>query len=406
MRVVIAGASLAGLTAAETARRAGFSGPITLIGDEDHLPYDRPPLSKEWLDGEAEAAPYLPAASELRGPLDIDVRLGCAATGLDVAGHTLHTSAGAIRYDRLLIATGARARPFPMAAGLAGMHTLRTVDDAVKIRAGLDAGARTVIIGAGFIGSEAASAARRRGLPVTVLEALPVPLANVVGLRAGAALSALHQRNGTVLRCGVRAEAILGTAHVEGVRLAGGEQLPADLIVIGIGAQPCTAWLESSGLTVADGVVCDATLQAGEDVWAAGDAARWHDPRLGAPVRIEHWTNAVDQAAHAMQNLLDPAAAAAYQHTPYFWSDWYGQRIQFAGRATGEPLLVGGEWDGDAFTVLYSDGGLLAGALTLNRPSQIMKYRRLISQGASWQDGLDFAAARNAATGAGAAGRG
>lgn len=402
--VVVVGASLAGLRAVEAARRAGWHGRLTLVGDERHLPYDRPPLSKEYLDAAGagdEAAPaspvQFPGAELLTGDLEVDVRLGTPVTGLDAEAHTLHLGEQSLTYDRLLVATGAHARSLPDATHLSGVHLLRTLDDAIAIRSALDAGARTVVVGAGFVGSELASAARKRGLPVTVLEALPTPLVRAVGESAGAALSGLHHRHGTDLRCGVSVSALLGEDRVEGVRLSDGTEVPAELVVVGIGAAPATSWLEGSGLTIENGVVCDETLRAAPDVYAAGDVARWRSADLGVLLRLEHWTNATEMAAHAMTNLLDPETATAYAHVPYFWSDWYGSRIQFAGLPEGVPEVVTGSWDGEAFVALYRRDDRLIGVLTLNRRADIMKYRGLIARGDSWQDALDLAARRNAA---------
>lgn len=397
--VVVIGASLAGLRAVEKAREVGFTGRITLVGDEPHLPYDRPPLSKEYLDAsELTTAHQLPAAADLAEGLDVDVRIGTRATGLSLDDHVLTLSDGNIGYDALLIATGLRARMLPEAAHLAGIHSLRTLDDAAKIRAALDAGARTVVVGAGFIGAEVAAAARKRGLTPTVLEALPTPLVRSVGETAGAALAGLHHRYGADLRCGVHVKELVGESTVEAVRLSDGSLVVADLVVVGIGAEPATAWLSSSGLTLDGGVVCDETLRAGPDVWAAGDVARWTNPLFGRAMRLEHWTNAGDQAAHAMVNLLAPAEATPYAHVPYFWSDWYGQRIQFAGLPTGEPAVVTGRWDADAFVALYKEDDRLNGVLALNRRGDVMKYRAMIARGGRWGEALDLASRRNTAS--------
>lgn len=397
--VVVVGASLAGFRACEAARRRGFAGRLTLVGDEKHPPYDRPPLSKEYIDGGNPIdAPHFPGAAALAEQLGIDVRLGLAATRLDCGGHVLHLGDGdSESYDALLVATGAHARAIPGSDRLAGVHTLRTVDDAAAVRSALDVGARTVVIGAGFIGSEVASAARKRGLPATILEALPTPLVRAVGEHAGAALSTLHARNGTDLRCGVAVDSLVGDRHVEAVRLADGSELAADLVVVGIGAAPATRWLESSDLVLDNGVVCDSRLRASADVYAAGDVARWRSPDFDILLRLEHWTNAAEQGAHAMGNLLDPLAATDYHHIPYFWSDWYGSRIQFAGLPVGVPELVTGDWYGNAFTALYRQGDRLVGVVTLNRRGDIMKYRALIARRGSWQQGLELAAVRNAA---------
>ncbi|MBV6755110.1 NAD(P)/FAD-dependent oxidoreductase [Rhodococcus opacus] len=395
--VVVVGASLAGLRAVTTARENGYAGRITLVGDEVHLPYDRPPLSKEYLEeGSLTTAHHLPDADTLAGDLDVDVHTDTRATGIDLDNHLLTVNSGEIRYDAALIATGVRARTLPGSGHLQGVHTLRTLDDAAAVRAGLDAGARTVVIGAGFIGAEVASAARRRGLPATILEMQSAPLVRAVGSTAGAALAELHARHGTDLRCGVTVEALLGEHRVEAVRLEDGTEIPADLVVVGIGADPATDWLESSGLDLENGLVCDSFLHAGHDVWAAGDVARWTNPLFERGMRLEHWTNAGEQAAHAMANLLDPARASEYRHVPYFWSDWYGRRIQFAGLPIGEPVVVSGHWGGEAFVALYREGDRLIGALALNRRGDIMKYRALLARGADWNAALDLASRRNA----------
>jgi NADPH-dependent 2,4-dienoyl-CoA reductase/sulfur reductase-like enzyme len=398
--VVVVGASLAGLRALEAARRLGHPGRLTLVGAEPHLPYDRPPLSKEFLDAASVlTAPPLAGAQQLVDTLDVEVVLGHAATGLDVSRQVVHVGDRTVPYDAVLVATGAAARTLPMTGTLRGVHTLRTVDDALAVRAALDAGARTVVVGAGFIGSEVASSARKRGLPVTVLEVQATPLVRAVGAHAGAALSALHERNGTDLRCGVGVAALLGDDHVQGVELADGTVVPAELVVVGVGASPATAWLEGSGLDLENGVVCDETLRARDGVYAAGDVARWNSPDFDTHLRLEHWTNAAEMAAQAMANLLAPDAAQPYAHIPYFWSDWYGSRIQFAGLPEGVPEVVTGTWDSAAFVALYRRGDRLVGVLALNRRGDIMKYRALIARRAGWQEALDLAAARNAKTG-------
>lgn len=397
--VVIVGASLAGLRAVETARDSGFKGRITLIGEEPHLPYDRPPLSKEFLqDGPPTTAHHLPEVDTLVDDPNIDLALGTRATGMDASNHLIRTSNGSeIRYDAALIATGVRARVLPDSDRLTGVHVLRTLDDAGAIRAGLDAGARVVVIGGGFIGAEVASAAARRGRPAVVVEAAATPLIRAVGTTAGAALAGLHARHGTELRCGVGVAALLGSSRVEAVALDDGSEIPADLVVVGIGADPATDWLRGSGLTLDNGVVCDENMYAGDDVWAAGDVARWNNPLFGRHMRLEHWTNAGEQAVHATTNLLHPLEATAYQHVPYFWSDWYGRRIQFAGLPIGEPMVVSGAFDGDEFVALYREDDRLVGVLTLDRRGDIMKYRTRIARGTDWESALEMARKRNTA---------
>jgi NADPH-dependent 2,4-dienoyl-CoA reductase/sulfur reductase-like enzyme len=396
--LVVVGGSLAGLRACEAARRLGFKGRISLVGAEDHLPYDRPPLSKEFLEPSDDevATPWLPGAAALQEELGVDLILGDAATGLDVEARLLTTNSSEVRFDAAIIATGATARTLPGGAELGGVCTFRTLEDAKQVREALDAGARIVVIGAGFIGAEVASAARKRGLAVTILEALDAPLVRAVGPVAGSALGRVHARFGTELRCGVAVDALLGTDRVESVRLADGSEIPAELVVVGIGAYPATDWLADSSLTVDDGVICDETLRAAPGVWAAGDVARWHSPDFNTLLRQEHWTNASEMASHAVRNLLEPESPLPYHHIPYFWSDWYGSRIQFVGVPWGVPELVSGDWDAEAFAALYRNDDRLVGALTFNRRSDIMKYRALIARGATWGEGLDLARERNA----------
>jgi NADPH-dependent 2,4-dienoyl-CoA reductase/sulfur reductase-like enzyme len=399
--LVVVGASLAGLRAVEAARRQGFTGPVTLVGAEEHLPYDRPPLSKAYLDTAPAPEVVFREEQHLRQDLDVDLVLGAPADAVDTAARTVSVGDRELRYDALVIATGATARTLPGAEGISGVHTLRTLDDAVAVRAALDAGARTVVVGAGFIGSEVASGARKRGLPVTIVEAAPTPLVRAIGEEMGSAIAGLHHREGTDLRCGVavaRIEARDGT--VCRVHLSDGTVLDADLVVAGIGADPATGWLADSGLDLDNGVVCDATLAAtgATGVYAAGDVVRWHNALFDQVMRIEHWTSAAEQGAAAARNALDPAGAKPYSTVPYFWSDWYAHRIQFVGvPGADEVHVVSGSADGDRFVALYRRGDRLTGALTLNGQAVVMKYRNLIAKQAGWSDALAFAEQRNAA---------
>lgn len=403
--LVVVGASLAGLRAVEAARKVGFEGSITLVGAEEHLPYDRPPLSKAYLDerppGEVPEATFFRTESVLRDELGVDLLLGHSAAWLDPAVKHVRVGARNIEYDALVVTTGASARTLPGSEHLAGVHTLRTLDDAVAVREALDSGARTVVIGAGFIGSEIASGARKRGLEVTVVEALPTPLVRAVGEVMGSACAELHRRNGTDLRCGVGVERIEGTDKVERVVLSDGTVIEADLVVVGIGAVPATEWLEGSGLTLDNGVVCDENLFTGVDgVYAAGDVARWHNPLFDRPMRLEHWTSAAEQGAAAVRNALDPVSAKPYRTVPYFWSDWYDSRIQFVGvPATDEVQIVEGDPERDRRVVaLYREGDRLAGALAINGQNVIMKYRGLITKRVSWDEALVFAEQRRSAS--------
>jgi NADPH-dependent 2,4-dienoyl-CoA reductase/sulfur reductase-like enzyme len=398
-RLVVVGASLAGLRAVESARRNGFTGQVTLIGAEEHLPYDRPALSKAFLgaDHDGVVTPFR-SADELRDDLGVEVLLGSPALALDVKARMVIIAAQAVRYDALIVATGATPRRFPGAEGIAGVHALRTVEDAFAIRAALDAGARTVVIGAGFIGSEVASAARKRGLPVTVVEALDLPLTRSVGPDVGAVCADLHRANGTDLRLGAQvAEIESADGRVTGVTLADGTLLPADLVVAGIGVVPTTDWLADSGLSrhADGGLLCDATLATEiPGVYAAGDVAHVVNPLFDDDLmRLEHWTNAAEQGTAAAKHAVDPASAQPLASVPYFWSDWYDNRIQFVGTPRADEVLVACPAD-DGFVALYRRDTRLVGALTVNRPKDIMKYRRRIADRDSWVAAVEFARQR------------
>jgi NADPH-dependent 2,4-dienoyl-CoA reductase/sulfur reductase-like enzyme len=401
-RLVVVGASLAGLRAVEAARKSGYDGPITLIGRESHLPYDRPPLSKAFLDSSADVdgAPVHPIFRDeatLRDELAVDLRLGSPATALAPDGQVVLLDGDAVPYSQLILATGGDARMLAGGEELEGVHVLRTLDDAIAIRAALDAGARTVVVGAGFIGSEVASAARKRGLSCTVLEALPVPLVRSVGEDTGKVAAELHRRYGTDLRCGVGVASLEGSGRVEKVVLDDGTVVEADLVVVGIGVRPSTGWLESSGITLHErdgGVICDETLATNlPGVYAAGDLAHFPNPLFdGELMRLEHWTNAAEQGALAAKNALNPAEAKPSAAVPYFWSDWYSSRIQFVGIPRAEEIRVASaELGEEKFLALYRRGNKLGGVLTVDRQTQIMKYKRMIAQQATWDEALAFA---------------
>ncbi|MEU9817847.1 NAD(P)/FAD-dependent oxidoreductase [Pseudonocardia alni] len=399
--LVVVGASLAGIRAVESARRAGHTGRITLVGAERHLPYDRPPLSKAFLDdtGSEPADPRYRTEEHLREELGVELRLGSPATSLDTTAELIGIGDGSeLSYDALVVATGGAARMLPGTGQLSGVHALRTWDDALAVRSALDAGARTVVIGAGFIGSEVASSARKRGLSATIVETLPVPLVRSVGEDMGTACADLHREHGTDLRCGETVDGLESSADgaVTGVRLGSGEVVPADLVVVGIGVSPCTDWLEGSGVELHErdrGVVADATLRAADGVYAAGDVVHFPNHVFdGEVMRLEHWTTAAEQGALAAKNALDPENATELGTVPYFWSDWYSSRIQFVGRpAADEIRVVSSELGDDRFLALYRRGDRLVGTITIDRPTQIMKYKRLISKRASWAEALEFA---------------
>ncbi len=403
--VTIVGASLAGLWAAETLRREGFEGRISLVGDEPHAPYDRPPLSKKYLAGAVGRDRVDLLGPDKVAELDLDLRLGCRATGLDVAGHVLEVDGVAEPFDGLVIATGARCRTLPGTDGVAGVHVLRTVDDADAIAAALpaegrDGARRVVVVGAGFIGAEVASTAVDAGAEVTMVEALDEPFGRVLGAEMGAVLADLHRSHGVDLRTGVGVDEVLvdGTGderRVTGLCLADGTELAADLVVVGIGVVPNVEWLEGSGLTVDGGVVCDETCLAAPDVVAAGDVARWTNPRYGESVRVEHWDNAVQQGAHAARRLLaTDEEAEPFAPVPWFWSDQYDRKLQLAGRAhpDDEVRVVTGSTDEFRFVAFYGRDGRFGGVLGMNRPRHLMQAKALLDDGASWDDALALAA--------------
>ena len=398
--VVVVGGSLAGLRAAETLRAEGFEGRISFVGAEERLPYDRPPLSKKVLSGEWE-----PERIALRkhgdvDSLELDLRLGIRAEGLDLAARSVALSDGsAVTFDGLVIATGASVRRLPGQADLEGIFVLRTLDESLALRAALTTGSpRVVVVGAGFIGAEVAATARGLGCEVTIVEALPVPLVRGLGPRMGAACGELHRDHGVTLLLNVGVSALEGRGRVERVRLTDERVLEADVVVVGIGVAPATTWLEGSGLELRDGVVCDATLAAGPPgVFAAGDLCRWPNELFGEEMRVEHWTNAAEQGAHAARNLLAAMAGDAgqpYAPVPFFWSDQYGQRIQFLGRAgpEDEVRIVSGSVEERAFVALYGDGARLRGVLGLSRPKLVMGYQKLLASRITWEDALAHAA--------------
>jgi NADPH-dependent 2,4-dienoyl-CoA reductase/sulfur reductase-like enzyme len=399
-RVVIVGASLAGLRAAETLRTEGFEGSVVLIGAERHLPYDRPPLSKKVLAGEWEPDRIALRKSDEYSSLDFEMRLGERATALDVHARRLTLASGEyVAYDGLVIATGSAPRRLPNQPDLAGVFELRTLDDCLALRAEFDRSPTwVVVVGAGFIGAEVAATARSRGLDVSLVEALPVPLVRGLGPEMGNACAELHRAHGVDLHLGTGVETFEGATRVEAVRLTDGTVVAAEVVVVGVGVAPVTDWLTGSALELRDGVVCDATLNAGApDVYAAGDVARWPNALYGEEMRVEHWTNAAEQGAAAAHNLLATWAGGtgvAYSPVPFFWSDQYDSRFQFVGRGSGEDEVhvVHGSVAEGRFVALYGRDGQLRGALGLSMPKQLMPYRKLLAAEATLTDALGHAA--------------
>lgn len=378
--VTIVGASLSGLYAARELRAQGFDGRLVIVGEEPHHPYDRPPLSKDFLTGRAgESDLALTDADETAG-LEAEWLLGVRARGLDPRGRTVLLGDGrTVSTDGVVIATGAAARRLP-GDRLAGVHTLRTLDDARALRAELTQGhRRVVVIGGGFIGAETASSCARLGHDVTVVEAAPLPLVPQLGARMATVCAALHRRGGVELVTGTGVAALRGAATVTGVDLTDGRTLPADVVIVGIGARPHTDWLVGSALALHDGVLCDdGCVTALPQVVAVGDVAR-----VGG-TRAEHWTSATEQPRVAVTNLLAGRTVATARTLPYFWSDQYDSRIQFAGRyREGDTVHVTeGEITDDGapgesgFLARYERDGRTVAVLGVNRPRAFMRTRR------------------------------
>ncbi|MGW1677430.1 NAD(P)/FAD-dependent oxidoreductase [Saccharopolyspora sp. NPDC002376] len=366
--VAVVGTGLAGWQAAQELRAQGFDGRIELIGEEPHQPYDRPPLSKAFLTGELIAEDLALADDAELAAADATWRLGRRAVALVPDEAAVELDDGTrCRADGVVIATGAAPKTlFP------GVHTLRTLDDAIALRGALQPGTRVVIVGAGFVGAEVASTCHALGIDVTVVEALEVPLAHIIGEELGAVCAALHTDHGVGLRCGIGVSQLRESA----VELTDGTVLPADVVVAGIGARPNTDWLRGSGLAVSNGVECDAGgVTSLSNVVAVGDVARYRGQRF------EHWTTALEQPATAVRNLLAGYTAADFNAVPYFWSEQYGVRIQFAGQARPDDQvkIVDGAPDDRRFVATFHHDGEPTGVLAMNNPKLFTRHRKQLA---------------------------
>lgn len=371
-RVVVVGAGMAGAQAALNLRQGGWQGAITLVGEELHLPYDRPPLSKDVLLGKADATAFEIDWHQL----GVELLTGRRATGL-TAG-TLHTDGGELPYSALVIATGADPRTLP---GLPDARTLRTVDDAHALRAALTPGRRIVLVGAGWIGAETATVARALGCRVTVVEAAATPLAGALPAELGALMADWYAAAGVDLRCGV---GVAGAAD-GGVLLADGTHLPADEVVVGIGARPATDWLAGGPLALdPDGTipVDDRLRTALPGVWAVGDCASYPSARFGTRLAVQHWDHALHSGGAVAASVLG-ALDAPYDPVPYFWSEQFDRMVQYAGRHAGaDHLLWRGSPSGRDWSVLWLRDGALVALLAVDRPRDLAQGRRLIERGA------------------------
>lgn len=375
--VLVVGASASGLSTVESLRRRGYAGRITMLGDELHPPYDRPPLSKQVLSGAWEPDRSALRTSEALRTLDAEMVLGDTATSLDVQNRTVRTAAGReLQADAIVIATGVSARRLPGHDGLRGVHVLRTLADSLALRSDLLTCSRLVVVGEGVLGSEIAATARQMGLDVTLTGPQPAPMALQVGQLVSSLLGNLHTANGVTLRLGAGVSSFTGTDRVEGVQLSTGEVLPADVAVVAIGAIPATEWLADSGLELDNGVVCDAFCRAADDIYAVGDVARWHHEHLDQLVRFENRTNATEQGMAIAAVLLGDEQP--YVPVPYFWTDQFDVKIQVHGVVPpeAEVEIVEGDLDDGRFVARYSVDGLVTGILGWNMPKQSRMHRQ------------------------------
>ena len=381
--VLIVGASVAGLGVANELRRCGHAGRMLLTDAQDHLPYDRPPLSKGFLHPETPSSAFHEA-----GHYDdqrIELRLGAAARSLDAAGRrVLFENGESLAADAVVIATGARARRLPASVAPSSVHVVRDHDDALRLREELRAGRSLVVIGGGFIGAEVASTAVKLGLKVTLVDALPLPLSNVLGEAVAERITALHVSSGVQLRLGVPVRTISGEGGRHRVELADGQAFDADLVVAGLGSLPNVEWLAGSGVEVGDGVVCDARGRTSSPgVFTAGDVAAWLDPATGLPERHEHWTAAREQGRIVAQAIAGVEEALWSDFLPYFWSDIHGRRIQLLGSTLGADAsaFVFDKPETGAFVAEFTRQGRLIGVAGCQAAARVMRYSERLKAG-------------------------
>ncbi|MFD5936697.1 NAD(P)/FAD-dependent oxidoreductase [Streptomyces sp. NPDC060333] len=375
--VVIVGAGMAGVQTAVALREQGYTGPVTLLGAEPHQPYDRPPLSKAVLLGKAEDSAF---DVDFEG-LDIRLRLGTEVTGLRAGARELDTEAGPVPYEALVLATGAEPLTLPGSEGVRGVHLLRTLDDAARLRPVLAAAPAVVVVGAGWIGAEFATAAREAGCAVTVVEAADRVLAGALPAEVGEAMGRWYAQAGATLLTGAR----VASVEPGRVLLTDGRELPAGAVIVGIGARPATAWLADSGIDLGpDGsVTADAWLRTSlEDVYAVGDCASFPSARYGTRLLVHHWDNALQGPRVVAADILSGGTDRAYDPVPYFWSEQFGRFVQYAGHHDGADETV---WRGDpgdpAWSVCWLRDGALVAVLAVGRPRDLAQGRRLIESG-------------------------
>lgn len=366
--IVIVGASLAGAKAAQTLREEGYEGRLTLVGDEPERPYERPPLSKDYLRGEAGLDTVYVHEAGFYDEHGIELRTGAGVTAVDATGRSVTLAGGEdLAWDRLLLANGAEPRRLPLpGAELEGVLHLRSLADSERLRTVIGAGGRLVVVGAGWIGSEAAASARALGMEVTLVERLSVPLENVLGPTIGGLYADLHREHGVELLTGASLEAIEGAGRAERVRLADGRTIDCAAVLIGVGVAPRTGLAQAAGLAVDDGVLTDATLRtSAPDIYAAGDVANAMHPFYGRRVRVEHWANALNQGPAAARNML--GADEPYDRIPYFFSDQYEVGMEYSGLARGsDEVVIRGDLAGRELLAFWMADGRVAAGMNVN----------------------------------------
>ncbi|RBM17718.1 FAD-dependent oxidoreductase [Prauserella sp. PE36] len=383
---VIVGASVAGVRTAQALRSSGYDREIVLVSEETALPYDKPPLSKAVLTGTRGVADIALLSREEAETLGIGLELGQAAVGVDRDQREVELADGRrLPFQDLVVATGARARPSPWGSP-PGLHVLRTADDAEALGQDLRRGGRLLVVGAGFVGAEVVASARALGVPeVTMVDPAPVPLGRVLNPEVAELVANLHRDHGVATRFGVGVDDINESVHGLTILLSDGAHITADTVVVGIGAVPNDEWLAASGVSCADGVLCDAHSRSVDDphIWAVGDVARWQHPDRVGPIRVEHWTNAVEQATCVAHNIVHPDNMHVHAPVEYVWSDQYDWKLQMIGRTGGDLIFerINGADPASSFAVLYNDAdGTFTGALTVNWPKALVTCRRALDR--------------------------
>jgi 3-phenylpropionate/trans-cinnamate dioxygenase ferredoxin reductase subunit len=371
------GGGLAAARAAEQLRRAEYTGTVTIVSDETHLPYDRPPLSKDVLRGEVDNVTLKP--QEFYDDNNITLKLGTAVTTVDTDAKSVTLADGStLDYDDLIIATGLVPRRIPSFPDLEGIRVLRTFDESLALRKHAGSAHRAVVVGAGFIGCEVAASLRGLGVDVVLVEPQPAPLASVLGEQIGSLIARLHREEGVDVRIGIGVTEVVGDTHVQKVVLTDGSEVETDLVVVGIGSRPNTDWLEGTGIDVDNGIICDNVGQtSAPHVWALGDVASWQDA-TGHQARVEHWSNVAEQARVLVPVILGQEPPQVIV-VPYFWSDQYDVKIQCLGEPEADDIVHIVEDDGRKFLAYYERDGVFVGVVGGGMPGKVMKARSKIA---------------------------